>query len=107
MREIERANKELYQRLEAMVAQFSTEEESVLFYVASIFIEMVRTLTLCMFGGLPLTLCRLPSLWCTIDIARTLTGQPSCTSRCSKVCVATERFLFAHPLSRTRFCGGR
>jgi hypothetical protein len=40
VKEIERANKELCGKLEKMVGQFSSEEKSVLFYVASTFIEM-------------------------------------------------------------------
>ncbi len=44
MKELERANKELCAKLEKMVGQFSSEEKSVLFYVASTFIEMAPKL---------------------------------------------------------------
>ncbi len=44
VKEIERANKELCAKLEKMVGQFSSEEKSVLFYVASTFIEMAPKL---------------------------------------------------------------
>ena len=43
-KEIERANKELSLRLDKCVGQFSNEEKSVLFYVASTFLEMAPKL---------------------------------------------------------------
>jgi hypothetical protein len=44
VKEIERANKELCQRLEKMVGEFADEEDSALFYVSSIFLEMAPKL---------------------------------------------------------------
>jgi hypothetical protein len=44
VKEIERANKELCQKLDKMVGHFANEEKSVLFYVGSTFIEMAPKL---------------------------------------------------------------